>query len=300
MLTRYNIDSRLKKDKSPHTLDGPSALPGEEGDVADPRPPSMASNLPRQPNAPGSGVLAPGSRLMGLKFMQRRAGQTPGQSPAAAPAAATMPGAAAVTPGSAGAASQPRSESQWTLESTGGDTPDSSARPRALADDDFEQPDSTSQLLQFRAGRRSFGKFNPRLEKRLTEIRNNQRIAAEEIANQARVAEERERQQVEQAALMEKADAAEAIERQNALSDRELAAAMAHKYGKYVPPVPQTARAAASTEPPVVEYPVQIRDAPSAQEKGWERVQPGKKRGFTQGGGSKGAGGSSAAKKMRR
>ena len=218
----------------------------------------------------GSGVLAPGSRIMGLKFMQRRQAK-PGEAPAPAAAAPATSPAAAV--GKQQPAVEPQvkhSELEWTLA-----VPDTAAvgnsappPPRVLLDEDAPTVGPTAALLQFRAGRRSFGSFNPRLEKRLAEIKTNQRAAADELAEAARAEQESRRRQEEHAELVHRAEADEAVERQNAVSDAELAGHFAARYGRYVPPprpaaaAPRLAAAAPVIQPPEADHPVQVSDAP--------------------------------------
>ena len=125
---------------------------------------------------------------------------------------------------------------------------------RLLHDHEAEEPDARAALLSFKSGRRSFGAFNPRLEKRLAEITTNQRAAAGEAAAAARSGEERRKREEE---LNQLVQAEEDFAKQNAVSDQELAGHFAARYGKYVPP-PKVEEA----EPPVVENPVRVRDAP--------------------------------------
>ena len=212
------------------------------------------------PGSGGSGVLAAGSRIMGLKFMQRRHAK-PGQSTAAAAPAAEVASAQHASSNNA------RSETEWTLPRAEAAASAPSA-PRVVLDDDCDQPSPTAALIQFRAGRRSFGSFNPRLEKRLSEIQVNQRAARDELAEAERAEEDARRRREEHAALVARAEADEAIERQNAVSDAELASHFSAKYGKYVPP-PRSAPSVAaaqpapvSMQPPVVDRPVQVSDAP--------------------------------------
>ena len=125
---------------------------------------------------------------------------------------------------------------------------------------DDAQASEQQALLSFRPGRRSFGSFNPRLEKRLTEIEETKREAAAAIENERRSAEERRKAAAERAELVRKADRHEEVERQNGVSDAEMAA----RYAKYLPASLSQQPAATMPEPPVVHNPVRVRDAPTA------------------------------------
>ena len=111
-------------------------------------------------------------------------------------------------------------------------------------------------LLQFSPGRRSFGSFNPRLEKRLSEIDETKREAAELIELERRTAEERRKATEAHAEVLSKANAQEAKERQDGVSEEEMAA----RYSKYLP---AGLKQQAMPEPPVVRNPVRVRDAPA-------------------------------------
>ena len=255
------------------------------------------------PSDDASGApLAANSRIMALKFMQRRT-STGGRLSTGS--AGTMTPTSAATPtstGSAGACAaaggsgSSRAEAEWTLEpSRATQQPARPAGARVLREEDAgiaAAIDHNAALLQFSAGRRSFGSFNPRLEKRLAEIGSNQRAVRDEQAAAARAAETRRQQEAEKAALQQRADEEELIERQNSVSDAELAASFAAKYGKYVPAPPSgsrssgsgsglkpapsaaAARAAPTMElPPVVSNPVRVRD----ERRGAEAAPPHKK-----------------------
>ena len=225
-----------------------------------------------------------GSKIMSLKFMQRRqsagssAAGTPQSSiagpPSAGGAAATSGGTSGGGGGGGGGSGGggsggggggggdvglSASSFEWTLEPTGSTSAAPAARPRALLEEDAgiaasQGNNSAAALLMFSAGRRSFGSYNPRLEKRLAEIGTNQRSLREEQENEVRQAEERRRREAEHAALMRQAEEDEAKEKQNSVSDAAMAQALAQKYGKFVPKAPaQTAassRAAAAMPPP--------------------------------------------------
>ena len=98
--------------------------------------------------------------------------------------------------------------------------------------------------------------------------------------------EERRKRDAEHAALTAKADAEEAAERLNSVSDQDMASAFASRYGKFVPPSRATPASdaalplAASTAqqagsdafrmgsmPPVAANPVQLRDPPVQQQR---------------------------------
>ena len=230
-----------------------------------------------------SGALASGSRLMGLKFMQRRQAQQqpspaqPSQQQAVqgpTAGAGQQPSPAAAGAGTPTAPVLPSSAAEWTLDTgdsaPAGRRPSEKLRLRVVHDDDgAPASDDVSALLSFRAGRRSFGKFNPRLEKRLADIGTNQRAAEEERARAARDEDERQRQQEEHAELLARAEAQQALERANAVSDAEMAGHFASRYGKYVPrPELQ--------QPPVVDHPVHVSDAPSGR--GAKRSMPSSER----------------------
>ena len=218
---------------------------------------------------------------MGLKFMQRQKQQQAaavplGSSPAAGAASSSSPAAASATPpppasagpggtlgAAAAAAAKQREEAQWTAPrpASASAASSSSSAPAAvvLLEEDSEQPGGAASLLAFRAGRRSFGGSNPRLEKRLDAISGNQRQAADEIRIAAEAEASRQRQAVAQAEVERQAAADAAYEQKHAVSDADLAAA----FGKYVPASGGSkAAGAASAGPPVMPNPVRVRDAP--------------------------------------
>ena len=121
------------------------------------------------------------------------------------------------------------------------------------------QANEQQALLQFKPGRRSFGSFNPRLEKRLTEIEEHKREAAATMESERRAAEARKQQAAEHADLVRKAEQHEEAEWQNSVSDAEMAA----RYAKYLPDGFNQQPAVPMPEPPVVANPVRVRDAPS-------------------------------------
>ena len=270
---------------------------------------------PNSMSTPTHGALAPGSKIMSLKFMQRRqsnggasigrpsigssAAGTPTQPLSAAAATPSSTGSAAAgaaTSAAGGGNSDGRSiDTEWTLDapSRGAAGAGAPPRPRVLLEEDIgiaasQDDGSAAALLTFNAGRRSFGSFNPRLEKRLAEIGSNQRTVRQEQQNAAQEAEERRKKAAEHEDLMRRADADEAKERQNSVSDAELAASFAKKYGKYLPaPAQHEVRGVQATTmpppkppplpaerfgndafaglPPVASNPVKMRDEPAAK-----------------------------------
>lgn len=203
------------------------------------------------------------SKILNLKFMQRHKTQAEAQQRAAADATARLeaewstemglgaPTAAAASSSPAGAVPSAAA----AAPSTASPTPAPPPGRRVVTAEDVPQGSEQQQLLQFRPGRRSFGSFNPRLEKRLTEIDETKREAAELIELERRAAEERRKTADAHAQLMRKADAQEAKERQDGVSEEEMAA----RYSKYLPAGLQQQ---AMPEPPVVQNPVRVRDAP--------------------------------------
>ena len=113
---------------------------------------------------PASATINP--RIMGLKFMQRR---HPKQTP--------QPQSQAATSGSR--------PDEWTLEASGSTAP-AMAGHVVREEDALAATSDDGALVRFRAGRRSFGAFNPQLEKRLTEISDLMRKAASELDTFAR------------------------------------------------------------------------------------------------------------------
>ena len=197
---------------------------------------------------PPSGGMS--SKIMGLKFMQRQAQRTGGASATsqAAPAATTSSTAAAA----AAAAPAAPSEARWTLP--GAAAAEASHNDvRVLTDETAPVPEGPAAVLRFKPGRRSFGNFNPRLEKRLGELAKEKAAAAAELAAAAAAEEERTRREAERAALHAKADAHEAVERQNGVSDSDMASHYA-KYAKYIKPKERV------VEPPEVNNPIHVRD----------------------------------------
>ncbi len=216
------------------------------------------------------GVLAPGSRVMGLKFMQRRQAKVSGASPVPTVSPAGAPSAGTSAVASVEAAELAKA-TMWTMPSHA-DAAEASAGAGAPVESAACDGDGEVQaLLQFRSGRRSFGGANPRLEKRLHEIGENQRAAAEDIKAAAAREAERRRRAEEHAALQARADAEEEAERLNGVSESEMAASL----GRYVPQQSRPparigggARAGAADDgtgagPPIVSNPVRVREAPA-------------------------------------
>ena len=209
------------------------------------------------------------SKIMNLKFMQRHKKQVDQQKQAAADAASRLEaewtmeqremqrpaGSPAPPPGAAGSPAPPSSAGASSLHAATEATPP----VRRVSTVDDVQASEQQALLSFRPGRRSFGSFNPRLEKRLTEIEETKREAAAAIENERRAAEERRKAAAERAELVRKADRHEEVERQNGVSDTEMAA----RYAKYLPDGFNQQPAVPMPEPPVVANPVRVRDAPS-------------------------------------
>ena len=95
-----------------------------------------------------------------------------------------------------------------------------------MEDETALEEDTTSALLRFRAGRRSFGSLIQGWRSD-GEISSTQRAAREAAAESARAVEAKRKRDAEHAALVREADAAEAIEKQNSVSDAEMASAFA-------------------------------------------------------------------------
>ena len=111
-------------------------------------------------NTSGNNILAPGSRIMGLKFMQRHQAQKVPHS------GSTLQSSVAptATSSSTGPEAKRRDATEWSLETAATGSLSSSV-PVIQHESEAEQGDPRSTLIGFRAGRRSFGSFNPRLEK---------------------------------------------------------------------------------------------------------------------------------------
>lgn len=207
------------------------------------------------------------SKILNLKFMQRHKTQVEAQQRAAADATARLeaewsmemglgvPAAAASSSASTAAPAAAPSATVAAQSVTASAPAPAPPGRRVVTAEDVPQASEQQQLLQFRPGRRSFGSFNPRLEKRLTEINETKREAAELIELERRAAEERRKATAAHAELVRKADAQEAKERQDGVSEEEMAA----RYSKYLPTGFQQH---AMPEPPVVQNPVRVRDAP--------------------------------------
>eukprot|EP00962_Isochrysis_galbana_P031108 scaffold10117_cov111-Isochrysis_galbana.AAC.8 len=121
-------------------------------------------------------------------------------------------------------------------------------------------------LLKFKPGRRSFGQFNSKLERRLADIGEKKREAAAEIARVRAAEELRARQLAEFEELKARADASEEVEKRTGVSEEE----MAQRFARFVPNASKKdAEAAflASTSngldvPPEVVRPIRVSDAP--------------------------------------
>ena len=212
---------------------------------------------------------------MGLKFMQRRqqqtghvqspdvASATPTQQPSQQPSQLSQPSQQSQptpqnqqTPG--------LSDAEWTLETGSSSTLEAPAAGRVVREQDARAAasDDSGALVKFRAGRRSFGSYNPRLEKRLSEIREGQRAAREAAVREAREAKERIEREAEHAALVAREAEAEAAERESAL---EMASVFRAKYEKFVPNAAGGSRPGGGGLPPVVNNPVRLKEGPSAK-----------------------------------
>eukprot|EP00908_Phaeocystis_cordata_P020599 Transcript_3226.p2 GENE.Transcript_3226~~Transcript_3226.p2 ORF type:complete len:236 (+),score=98.72 Transcript_3226:104-811(+) len=214
------------------------------------------------------------SKIMNLKFMQRHKNQVEQQQKAAADATKrleaewTMEQQAAGSSSSAAPSPAPPTRCGPATTAAAAAMPAARASPAAGATPPARrvvtvedvQANEQQALLQFKPGRRSFGSFNPRLEKRLTEIEEHKREAAATMESERRAAEARKQQAAEHADLVRKAEKHEEAERQNSVSEAEMVA----RYAKYLPASLSQQPAATMPEPPVVHNPVRVRDAPTA------------------------------------
>ena len=204
-------------------------------------------------STPGSdGKPAISSRIMGLKFMQkhkakeeaaskarveapkRLAAQWKAEAPAAA-ASSAPPAAAAPAPVPAAASASASTDARHPV--------------RVIDDAAGELLASSSTLLDFRPARRSFGKFNPRLEKGLAEIESQKSALRERLAAEASA--EATRAQREAAGQAASAARAEVQQAQTA-ADQE----MAEHFSKYLPAPPEAAK------------PVKLREDPPPRSSG--------------------------------
>ena len=204
-------------------------------------------------STPGSdGKPAISSRIMGLKFMQkhkakeeaaskarveapkRLAAQWKAEGPAAA-ASSAAPAAAAPAPVPAAASASASTDARHPV--------------RVIDDAAGELLASSSTLLDFRPARRSFGKFNPRLEKGLAEIESQKSALRERLAAEASA--EATRAQREAAGQAASAARAEVQQAQTA-ADQE----MAEHFSKYLPAPPEAAK------------PVKLREDPPPRSSG--------------------------------
>ena len=192
------------------------------------------------------------SRIMGLKFMQKHKAKEEAASKArveapkrlAAQWKAEAPAAAASSAPPAAAAPAPAPAAASASVST-------DARPpvRVIDDAAGELLASSSTLLDFRPARRSFGKFNPRLEKGLAEIESQKSALRERLAAEASA--EATRAQREAAGQAASAARAEVQQAQTA-ADQE----MAEHFSKYLPAPPEAAK------------PVKLREDPPPRSSG--------------------------------
>ena len=141
----------------------------------------------------------------------------PWSAAAATPSSTGSAAAGAATSAAGGGNSDGRSiDTEWTLDAPQGrcwrrcSTQTTCAARGGHRHCSSQDDGSAAALLTFNAGRRSFGSFNPRLEKRLAEIGSNQRTVRQERQNAAKEAEERRIKAAEHEDLMRRADADEA------------------------------------------------------------------------------------------
>lgn len=225
------------------------------------------------------------SKILGLKFMQRHraAGLPAAAASGASPAATARSPATATEPATATGTAAAEKE-QWTLP-----TPHPSSGSHAVtAAGDVEvlleeaPLDGPQALLSFCSGRRSFGGSNPRLERRLADIDAQKQALRTRLDEERRAEEERRRKLEEHAALLAKAEASEAIERRNGVSEEE----MARHFAKYVPaarprpPPPQRTNHQPTGSPPTVPHsqPPPPMQPPSMQQREQPATAGGKKR----------------------
>lgn len=218
--------------------------------------PSSSSAVKAGP-APTPSAPVISEKIMNLKFMQRRRKPVVGtqQQPAAEgkQPKAQQQGAQPVVAESK-AATVAELEAQWTLEPATGPAPEPQV---VISRQEPSQPANAREaLLKFRQGRRSFGKFNPRLEARLAEISYEKEAARRELKAEA----EAEATAAQRAEL-------ELEKREAAKQERCEAEQMASYYSKYIP----TGTAALSAAPPEVHAPVQIGDKPLGKDPGHKK-----------------------------
>lgn len=205
----------------------------------------MPDGVPSVANVPGVS-----SKILGLKFMQRQL-QKHQQSTASAPHV-THPDSSQV-------------EVHWSLPAPCRGLP---AHARVvLTDETKPEISGPAAVLRFKPGRQSFGSFNPRLEKKLVEIKKEKAAAVAELAAAAAEANTQRRRNEERTALVAKANAHEEAERRDAVSDGEMAERYS-KYQKYLAPEHDLALlkptlSTMTSVPPEVERAVRIRDHPS-------------------------------------
>ena len=211
------------------------------------------------------------SRIMGLKFMQKHKAKEEAASKARVEAPKRLaaqwkaePPAAAATANSGAASSSapPAAAAPAPVPAAASASASTDARPpvRVIDDAAGELLASSSTLLDFRPARRSFGKFNPRLEKGLAEIESQKSALRERLAAEASA--EATRAQREAAGQAASAARAEVQQAQTA-ADQE----MAEHFSKYLPAPPEAAK------------PVKLReDPPSRSSGGGISMGGGKKR----------------------
>jgi hypothetical protein len=194
------------------------------------------------------------SRILNLKFMQRHRASK-GEAPLAVAASSSAAELPHGRPGVSTAA-------KWKLELPA--ELERSGQSSVVT----EAPtlSGPQALLKFKSGRRSFGQFNSKLERRLADIGEKKREAAAEIARAQAAEELRARQAAEFAELKARADASEEVEKRTGVSEVE----MAERFARFVPNAFQkeagSALPAAASGgldvPPEVARPITVSDAP--------------------------------------
>jgi hypothetical protein len=210
---------------------------------------------PLNPGPPDATDTTPeiSSRILNLKFMQRHR---------ASKGEALSVGASSSAPEPAQGQLGVSAAAKWKLELPAG-LERSRQSPVVTEAPTLSGPQA---LLKFRPGRRSFGQFNSKLERRLADIGERKREAAAEIARVKAAEEVRVRQAAEFAELKARADASEEVERRTGVSEEE----MAQRFARYVPKAFQkeadallpSAVAGVLDVPPEVARPIRVSDAP--------------------------------------
>ena len=204
-------------------------------------------------STPGSdGKPAISSRIMGLKFMQKHKAKEEAASKARVEAPKRLAAQwKAEAPAAAASSAPPAAAAPAPVPAAASASASTDARPpvRVIDDAAGELLASSSTLLDFRPARRSFGKFNPRLEKGLAEIESQKSALRERLAAEASA--EATRAQREAAGQAASAARAEVQQAQTA-ADQE----MAEHFSKYLPAPPEAAK------------PVKLREDPPPRSSG--------------------------------